>query len=167
MDVAAFKTKSGEFFQKYKYAALVVLIGIVLLMIPVKKSAANSETKKISPQSQSVTKDELEEVLSQIEGAGRVRVMLTLSAGEKTIYQTDEKHSVSGNENERQINTIIVTDAQRQQNGLVSQVNPAAYLGAIIVCEGADRPAIRLAIVDAVSKVTGLGADRIAVLKMK
>ena len=93
--------------------------------------------------------------------------MLTVAAGQETIYQTDEKHSVSSNESDTQISTVIVTDAQKQQVGLIHQVNPATYLGAIIVCQGADRPAIRLAIVDAVSKVTGLGADRISVLKMK
>ena len=47
------------------------------------------------------------------------------------------------------------------------QENPAQYLGVIVVCEGADSPAVRLAIVEAVSDVTGLGADRISVLKMK
>ena len=47
------------------------------------------------------------------------------------------------------------------------QVNPPTYLGAIIICEGADDANIRLAVVDAVSKVTGLGANRISVLKMK
>lgn len=35
-----------------------------------------------------------------------------------------------------------------------------------MVCQGADNAAVRLAIVEAVSKVTGLGANRISVLKM-
>jgi stage III sporulation protein AG len=41
------------------------------------------------------------------------------------------------------------------------------YLGAIVVCQGADRSDVRLAIVEAVSALTGLGADKISVLKMK
>ena len=41
------------------------------------------------------------------------------------------------------------------------------YQGAIILCQGADSPSVRLAITQAVSKVTGLPTDRIAVLKMK
>jgi len=40
-------------------------------------------------------------------------------------------------------------------------------MGAVIVCQGADDPQVRLSIVDAVSKVTGLGSDKISVLKMK
>ena len=37
----------------------------------------------------------------------------------------------------------------------------------LIVCEGGDDANVRLSIVDAVSKITGLGADRISVLKMR
>ena len=60
-----------------------------------------------------------------------------------------------------------MTDGQRGQTGLVRQVLPATYRGAVVVCQGADDPRIRLAIVEAVSMATGLGADRISVLKMK
>ena len=103
---------------------------------------------------------------SQIQGAGKVEVMLTVAFGEKTIYQTDEH--ISGGENvSTRVETVIVTGADRSQNGLIQQINPPVYLGAIVVCQGADRSVVRLAIVEAVSKVTGLGADRISVLKMK
>ena len=92
--------------------------------------------------------------------------MLTVAAGEKIVYQTDE--DISGGENvTTRIETVIVTGTDRAQTGLIQQVNPPTYLGAIVVCQGADRPAIRLAIVEAVSKVTGLGSDKISVLKMK
>jgi stage III sporulation protein AG len=63
--------------------------------------------------------------------------------------------------------TVIITDAQRAQQGLVKQVNPPVYLGAVVVCQGADRASVRLAIVEAVANATGLGADKISVLKMK
>ena len=41
------------------------------------------------------------------------------------------------------------------------------YQGAVVVCEGAERAAVRLAIVEAVSSLTGLGSDKISVIKMK
>jgi len=65
------------------------------------------------------------------------------------------------------ITTITVTGTNRNEEGLIKQINPPTYLGAIIICQGADSASVRLAIVDAVSKLTGLGADSIAVLKMK
>jgi hypothetical protein len=40
-------------------------------------------------------------------------------------------------------------------------------MGAVIVCQGADKPVVRLAIVEAVADATGLSTDTITVLKMK
>ncbi len=41
-----------------------------------------------------------------------------------------------------------------------------AFTGAVVVCRGADDPAVRLRIVEAVSAFTGLGTNRIVVQKM-
>lgn len=89
--------------------------------------------------------------------------MLTVSQGEKTVYQTDSDVTDQSSNS----STVIITDESRTEAGLVRQILPEQYQGAIIVCHGADDPSVRLAIVEAVSDVTGLGADRISVLKMK
>ena len=107
--------------------------------------------------------DSLEQILGQIEGVGRVKVMLTQSAGEITIYQEDTDHSADTVRED----TVLVTGESRQEMGLVRQVIPPKYQGAVVVCQGGDRAAVRLAIVDAVAAVTGLTSDRITVLKMK
>lgn len=105
----------------------------------------------------------LEEILSQIQGAGRVRVLLTQREGERTVYQTDEDSTSSGIRSD----TVLLNGSDRSQTGLVQQVNPPTYLGAVIVCQGADSASVRLAIVSAVGSVTGLSTDKITVLKMK
>ena len=61
----------------------------------------------------------------------------------------------------------MVTGSDRSEKGLVRQINPPEYLGAVVLCQGADNAAVKLAIVEAVSKATGLSTDRITVLKMK
>ena len=96
-----------------------------------------------------------------------MQVLLTTERGEETIYQTDSHTSVGGDNNSAQVETVIISGSERNQSGLIKQINPPTYMGAIVVCQGADSPIVRLAIVEAVSKVTGLGADRISVLKMK
>ena len=105
----------------------------------------------------------LEEILSQIQGAGRVQVLLTQREGERTVYQTDEDSTSSGIRSD----TVLLNGSDRSQTGLVQQVNPPTYLGAVIVCQGADSASVRLAIVSAVGSVTGLSTDKITVLKMK
>lgn len=155
--------KIREIFQKYKFVLLVICVGIILMLWPGKKSAENIEQNAIPAEVQSSTEAQLQTILSKIKGAGRVEVMLTTSRGEETVYQLDSDRS----ENQTREDTVIISDDQRSQNGLISQINPPVYQGAIVVCDGADDPAVRLSIVEAVSKATGLGASSISVLKMK
>ena len=161
MDMKAVSEKTAELFKKYRYVALVLLIGIGLMLLP-----SGKQQEEELPQTQISQPDmagDLERILCRIKGAGDVEVLLTQSAGEKTVYQMDEDALESGRRSE----TVLITDSDRNEQGLVQQVMPPRYQGAIVVCDGAGDPAVRLAIVEAVSDATGLGADRISVLKMK
>ena len=162
MDQQSILNKAKAFFQKYRYALLVVLLGLGLMLIPGKDQPVAVPQQETAPQSVSLS-EEMEQILSSIQDAGRVKVLLTLEKGEETVYQTDEDRD---GESVR-LDTVLITDADRNQQGLIRQVNPAKYLGAVILCQGADSAAVRLAIVEAVAKLTGLGTDRISVLKMK
>jgi stage III sporulation protein AG len=101
-----------------------------------------------------------------LEGAGKVQVMLTTASSELTIYQEDTELSGGGADTSR-YDTVIIKDAQGNEMGLIRQVIGAKYQGAIILCQGAGKAAVKLAVVEAVSRATGLGADQISVLKMK
>lgn len=168
MDWVTLRDRVMEFLNKYKYVALVLLLGLVLMAIPARKEKTGEavQAEPITSEETPVS-EELAQILSQIQGVGKVKVMLTLASGEETVYQMDEKLSTGQDSGSTQRDTVIITDSQRSQAGLVCQVNPPKYQGAIIVCQGADSPAVCLAIVEAVSNATGLGADRISVLKMK
>lgn len=166
MDIGMIGSKLTEGIKKYRYVLLIALIGLILMLIPTKTSTtAIDETQDPAGTTQEKLSmsQELEQILSHIQGVGDVKVMLTISAGEKTVYQTDP--DISGDSQRHE--TVIITDSERSESGLVQQINPAIYQGAIIVCQGADSAAVRLAVAEAVARVTGLGADRISVLKMK
>ena len=150
------------FLGKYKFAILILALGLLLMAIPGRTEPA-ATVQETQPEPAVDVAQELSRLLSQVQGAGKVEVLLTLEAGEETLYQYDENLSDSAQNRD----TVTVTDGQRGQTGLVRQVLPATYRGAVVVCQGADDPRIRLAIVEAVSMATGLGADRISVLKMK
>ena len=154
---------------KYKYALAVLLVGLLLMMIPTRERITEETTEsKPAEAVQSVDlASELKDILCAIEDAGNVKVMLTVAEGERTLYQTDSTYSQSENNTNTKTQTILITDSERNQTGLIHQKNPPIYRGAVILAQGADEPTVRLAIVDAVSKATGLGADKISVLKMK
>lgn len=162
------KKTISELFRKYRYAFLIVLVGILLMAIPFKHSQQPVDNAAPLEKYEVINFEErLASILSLIEGAGEVRVILTAAEGEETIYQTNEDHSSGDSNINTQLDTVTITAADRGECGLVKQVNPQVYLGALIICTGANDPVIRLSIVDAVSKLTGLGANQISVLKMK
>ena len=109
----------------------------------------------------------LSNLLSQMAGAGRVKVLLTEATGEQIFYQEDRDTSTSDQSQTTRTDTVIVTDGTHSQEGLIRQVNPPTYLGAVVLCQGADQPSVRLAITEAVANATGLGYHKITVLKMK
>ena len=164
MDWVTLRSRGKELVRKYRYVLLVVLAGLFLMALPDGKNAkAPPEPAVAETEPSQNLQTELEEILSQIQGAGRVRVLLTQREGEQTVYQTDEDSTSSG----VRADTVLLNGSDRSQTGLVQQVNPPVYLGAVIVCQGADSASVRLAIVSAVGSVTGLSTDKITVLKMK
>lgn len=79
----------GKKLGRFRYPILILLLGILLLALPGKTSRAQPEAPE-QTESTGLTIQEarLESLLSQIQGAGQVRVLLSLQTGEQTQYQT-------------------------------------------------------------------------------
>lgn len=148
--------KLHQWLKKYRYVLLILFVGLIFMLLPesVQEPADIPAVQSAQPEDMEMR---LEQILSRIQGAGEVAVMLTESTGEQIIYQSDDGGT----------DTVLITAADRSEQGLIRSREPPEYLGAIVVCTGADNAAVRLALVEAVANVTGLGTDRITVLKME
>ena len=170
MDLTVIRNKLLAWFKKYRFVAIVLLAGILFMLIPTgtkdRDEPITDEIQKSSPQLE-ITATQLESILSQIRGAGRVEVLLTCASGERTVFHADERSSSSESNQSKECETVLLNNSGRGSEALVSHVIAPEYLGAVIVCQGAGHPAVRLAVSEAVSKATGLGSDRISVLQMK
>ena len=160
MDGIEPKQRINALFGKYKYPILVVLVGLGLLLLP----TGEAQEPPVPAQTvrEASLEQRLEELLGQIEGAGAVRVLLTEDVGRETVWQTD----VQSDADSAREDTVILEDSDRNEIGLVRRTRSPSYRGAVILCQGADAPSVKLAIVEAVRCVTGLGADQISVQKM-
>ena len=167
MDIKVTGVKIMSTLKRYRIVAIIFAIGIVLLLLPTHTKPAKDTSCEPVALQELTTEQKLCEILSKIHGAGDVSVMLTAISGEEIIYQTDSKTQNRGEDSDISISTVIVKTTDKNEIGLVQQINPPRYLGAIVVCHGADDPKVQLAITEAVSNVTGLGAHHISVLKMK
>ena len=167
MDLINWKARITQIVGIYKYVWIVVLVGLVLLMMPDGKTEAVTVSEEIVDTYETQMERNLSALLSKIAGVGKVEVLLSISQGAQTIYQTDRSDSENGTNQDSKTQTVLITDSQRNEKGLIYQCNPPIFRGAIVLAQGGDDPVIRLAIVHAIGDVTGLGADKIAVLKMK
>lgn len=166
MDRVAWKKTVLEFAKKYRFLLAAVLAGLLLLTLP-QRQATSSQPENPLPTSEPNLQDDLSAILSQIAGVGNVKVLLTIATGEETVYQTDEDISTGEASSNIHWDTVLTTLTDRTQAGLIRQVIPATYRGAIVLCQGGDNAQVKLAIVEAVKSVTGLRSDCITVLKMK
>lgn len=159
-----------QFVAKYKHVFLILLVGILLMLLPLGEKATQ-QTVPTQPvetkQETEALQDQLSALLSQVEGAGKVQVLLTQATGEKILYQTDEDRTTGSQSETYRTDTVILTDSSRNEVGLVRQIDPPTYLGAVVLCQGAENSAVKLAITEAVSNATGLGYHKITILKMK
>ncbi len=159
-----------QFIEKYKHVLLILLMGIALMLLPTSKEKTQSQpTSPSQPavQEPASLQEELSELLSRMSGAGRVQVLLTEATGQNTLYQANEDSTSDETAKSSRTDTVILTDSNRNQTGMVCRIDPPTYLGAVVLCQGADDPAVRLAITEAVSNATGLGYHKITILKMK
>ena len=158
--------KSGfENLKKYKYAFFVLILGVCLLLLPSKERKMTEPEVTAAP---SVNEEaQLAAILQQIDGAGEVRVMLTFSEGMEYVYQTDDRTRTDTAQQDHEKKTVLISNGMGGETAVVSATKYPTYLGALIVCEGADNAIVRLSIVNAVSDLTGLSSDKISVIKMK
>ena len=150
--------------EKFKYPALILLLGLVLILWPTKQKQPEEVPVPEQAERAPSIEEEMEEILSCIDGAGKVRVLLTLRTGDETVYQTDTTSAKGPDSESRSVTTVM---AGSEDVPVVRQTVYGQYRGALIVCQGADSPSVRLQMVNAVAGLTGLPADRITVIKMK
>ena len=160
MDWVAIRENAGKYLGKYKYALLILAVGLFLMTFPQTKKDSEMLPEVVVTEDKTL-EQRLSIILSHIEGVGEVQVLLTEARGTESVYQTD---GVSGSEGRRE--TVIITDDNRSEFGLVRQVISPVYQGAIVVCQGGGNASVRLAVMEAVANVTGISSSRITVLKM-
>ena len=160
----------SSLWKKYKYALLIVLAGVLLMLLPTggKSAVKQQSAPPGSADSFSLedTERKMETILGQIDGVGRLQVMLTLSAGSQLQLASDLDTSGSAEGRSRQ-ETVTLNRGSGYQEVIVTRQFYPVYRGAVIVCQGAGNAAVRLAVTEAVSALTGLSADKITIVKWK
>ncbi len=177
---------------------IVILLGILLCVIslPVEKSTTKSgisdnENDKMSEQKKFVTdgqsldyveiwEEKLEESLLYIEGAGQVKVLITLKESEQKILakdgtedmsETAEADAAGGSrrttQNRIEKKTIYTVDERGQEVPYVVKTITPVVEGVVVIAQGADQPEVRQNIIEAIQVLFDIDMNKITIVKMK
>lgn len=163
---------------RYKYVLLVCALGLLLTLWPQGKkeeTAAADGTVQDAGFSAYVAdtgalEEQLADLLEQIDGVGRVQVLLTAKRGYEPAYVYNSSSRSDGGEgqtsNEEQ-SELVVVNRDGGEGPVIASVSGPEYQGAVIVCDGAESPQVRLELTEAVRSLTGISSDHIKISKMK
>lgn len=161
------REKAEQLWKKYRLVLLSVLAGLLLMLFPL--DTDHEKTEEVLQERETFSLEEterrMEEILGRIEGTGKLQLMLTLKSGSQLQLAEDTDRSVDGDELQTKQETVTLNRGSGYQDVVVTQQVYPSYQGALVVCQGADRAAVRLAVTEAVSALTGLSSDKITVVK--
>lgn len=157
-----------EKLKKYKFVALILLVGLVLMLLPSGErgeSAPAEGGEELFSLEQ--TERRMEGILKDIQGVGQVNVMLTLKSGATLELAKDSSTSVRESETKRESDVVTISRGSGGEEVVVTQQRYPLYQGAVVVCEGGGNSTVRLTVIEVVSVLTGLGSDKITVVQWK
>lgn len=157
-----------EVWKRYKFVAMILFAGLVLMMLPSGNDSGRTEQEKQEEiYSLAQTEHRLEEILKNMQGVGQVDVMLTLKSGSTLELAKDSSLSIRDEETKRESDVVTISGGGGSEEVVITQQRYPIYQGAVVVCEGGSNSSVRLAVIEAVSVLTGLGSDRISIVQWK
>ncbi len=117
---------------------------------------------------------QLETALCCIQGAGKVKVFLTLESGPRYIYATENKltsdvksesDSSSAQKTSEESTLCVVDDGDGRQPVLLVRKEPTVK-GVVVLCEGAGIAKVEQSIIEAVTTICAIKSNRVSVCKM-
>ena len=146
---------------------LVLLAGLLLLLLPTGKSSGQERQASDDTQLYSLeeTEQRMAQLLGKMSGVGRVQVMLTLKTGPTLQLAQDMDLEQEEGSLRQRSQPVTVNRGSGWQEALVTRQDYPVYQGAVVVCQGADSSAVRLAVTEAVAALTGLSTEKITVVQ--
>ena len=132
--------------KKYRFVALILLVGLVLMLLPTSGEKTEGEREEHSQvYSLSQTEQRLESLLRNMQGVGQVNVMLTLKSGSTLELAKDSSTSVRDNETKRESDIVTVSRGSGSEEVVVTQERYPIYTKTADVVVSNDTTAVSAA----------------------
>lgn len=169
MNKEGLKSRFKNFYEKIKsgkapkIAVAVILLILVLCLFMYKSPSVRKtdDTAAISEYTETL-ENRLENILSAITGAGRVKTMITLESGSETVIAMKRTTSVVDGKTLTEETPILVNGKTVTLKELYPKIS-----GVLIVCEGANSISVKTKLLTATEALLKIDKDRIEILTMK
>lgn len=173
--------KVKNLFQKMKSDKKIVIILIVavisfLLLVLSEVSTVKSSKESVTESPNNTVdyelqiEDKLEKLISSIDGAGKTKVMVTLSSTQEKIFARqykNESENRSDNSKKSDEYEYVIVKSGSQEDGLLLKITEPDVKGVAVVCEGADDINVKESIISTISSVLDIKSNKISITKMK
>ena len=156
--------------KKDKKTAMIIILGVlgVLLMFASEFTDNNSvrDEEKIETSNRiSVTADELERIISEVEGVGRVRVLINYEGSAENIYARNISEQEKESDKKTEQEHIIVDKGSAEDGLIVKEVFPRVT-GIAVVCEGGGSSEIKNEITQMLKALFNINRNNISISEM-
>ena len=156
--------------------AVVIMLVAVILYIGISLDSKNVSSESSSDTTGYIStleyceklEGKLEDIISQIDGAGNVKVMISVDGSPELLYvsDTDTKTSTttSGTTTTTSSSPIIIGNSGNSSGIIMTEKLPNVK-GVIVVSSGAGDTKIKLNILNAITTLLDISVDKITILK--
>ena len=140
------------------------VFGMLLIML-----SGNTEEKTaqinegVTAFSEENYEEKLQKLLSEIEGAGKVRVMITYDSSDEEVFAFNKDEDYK-NEEGRYSNDFVIIDSEKGETGLKLKTVYPKIKGVAVVCDGASDPVIKGQIISVISALFDISTNNISVV---
>ncbi len=110
-------------------------------------------------------KKELTQLLSDVAGAGKTRVMISYESSEEVVFVADTQTDTAENKSDTKREYIII-DEGSDETGLVAKTIYPCVRGVAVVCQGGGNPIVKEQIISIVSALFDISTNKITVADM-
>ncbi len=161
---------------KSKGLVMVCVIAVAFLVISEFSSSFSED--KVTTEGKPLTasqyvssmEKQLKSVLEKIDGAGDVKVMITLETAYENVYakshENENRHSDKTTDENFREEYVVVKKGSSNEECLLVKVYEPEIKGVAVVCQGGDRNSVKKAITETVCALFDISTAKVSVSKM-
>ncbi len=158
------RPKKQRLFKKEYVLAVLICVAVIGLFIWGNFNNTNlfSQTKSITSDYATTLENKLKNLLSDVEGVGKVNVFITTSGSDSEVVLKESEEKIE-NGVKTHTETVVLVSGKPY---VLSTQNPK-IVGVIVVCEGAENLNVKMKITEILTTSLELDASCVRIIKMK